>query len=277
MITNEAINRAIDYILQHINEPISVAELASHCNFSRFYFSRMFKMETGESIHEFIRRVKLEQSAFRLKVETGRSVTEVGLDYGYSASNYSAAFKAHHALSPVEFRRTILQKSTVNPIFQNEIAAFDPASQGGQNISVEYFADIPVLFERHKGSYQDLSARWGAFLETYKDWVTDQTLLLERTYDDPVITALDACLYDLCMTIPQDCPLPNTCVIEGGKYAIYHFKGPVEHIYAAYQCFFNGWLPQSRCELDDRYGFEIYRKIDCGAMYMEIDICFPLK
>ncbi|MEG0692199.1 MAG: AraC family transcriptional regulator [Oscillospiraceae bacterium] len=35
--------------------------MASHCNFSRFYFSKMFKMEMGEGVHEFIKRVKMEQ------------------------------------------------------------------------------------------------------------------------------------------------------------------------------------------------------------------------
>ena len=69
MITNETINHAIDYILRHINEELSVGDVASHCHFSKYHFSRMFKEETGESVYAFIRRLKLEQSAFRLKIE----------------------------------------------------------------------------------------------------------------------------------------------------------------------------------------------------------------
>ena len=34
MITNETINHAIDYILRHINEELSVGDVASHCHFS---------------------------------------------------------------------------------------------------------------------------------------------------------------------------------------------------------------------------------------------------
>lgn len=276
MITNEYINRAIDYILNHINEPITVDDIASHCNFSRHYFSRMFKMETGESIYEFIKRVKLEQSAFRLKVEQGRTITEVGLDYGYSPSNYSSAFKAHHEMSPIEFRRTIMEKSLVNPVFQN-IIGLESFEECSKKISIETFPDTVVLFQRHKGSYNNLSDHWGAFLEKYDDYITDQTLILERTYDDPAITAKDECLYDLCMTIPEGSEAKPTCVITGGKFAVYHFKGAVKHIYSAYQNFFNVWLPRSKYEIDDRYGFEIYRKIDCISMNMEIDLYFPLK
>ena len=93
MITNEYINRAIDYILNHIDEEITVEDISNYCCFSRYYFSRIFKMETGESIYEFIKRVRMERSAFRLKVEKDRSITDIGSAYGYSSSNYSSAFK----------------------------------------------------------------------------------------------------------------------------------------------------------------------------------------
>lgn len=43
MITNEYTNRAIDYILNHVNEKISVDEIASHCNFSRYTFPECLK------------------------------------------------------------------------------------------------------------------------------------------------------------------------------------------------------------------------------------------
>ena len=42
MITNEIINQAIDYILQHIEEALTLEDVASYCHFSKFYFSRLF-------------------------------------------------------------------------------------------------------------------------------------------------------------------------------------------------------------------------------------------
>lgn len=64
MITNEAVNHAIDYILQHTEEDVTLEDVADHCHFSKYYFSRLFKKQTGESIYAFIKRVRLEQSAF---------------------------------------------------------------------------------------------------------------------------------------------------------------------------------------------------------------------
>ena len=111
MIENEVINRAITYIMEHIGEDIAVEDVADYCHFSKYYFNRLFRKETGESVYAFIKRVKMEQSAFRLKVERGKSVTDICNDYGYSSSNYSSAFKLHHHMSPADFRKSIAKRS----------------------------------------------------------------------------------------------------------------------------------------------------------------------
>lgn len=80
MITSEAVNRAIDYILEHLEEDLSLEKVAMHCHFSKYYFSRLFKAQTGESVYGFIKRVRLEQSAFRLKTEKERLITDIGAD-----------------------------------------------------------------------------------------------------------------------------------------------------------------------------------------------------
>lgn len=276
MIVNELVNRAIDYILNHSTQNISVSEVAKHCNFSRHYFTRIFKIATGESIYEFIKRIKMEQSAFRLKVEKCRSVTDIGTEYGYSSSNYSSTFKQHHDMSPTMFRRRIDDAFIENPIFHNRDIILEPFEICNEKISIEKLKDYRVIYERRIGNYGDLSSDWCAFQEKYKEYITDDTVLLERTYDDPSITDTNKCLYDICLSVQDGCDLPNTDTLRGGKFAIYHFKGFPMHIYTAYQSIFNVWLPKCTQKLDNRYGFEIYRKIS-ATLYMEIDICIPIK
>lgn len=277
MITNEAVNRAIDYILTHISEEISVEEVANYCNFSKYYFCRLFKMTTGEGIYAFIKRVKMEQSAFRLKVERKRSITDISSEYGYSSSNYSSAFKQHHRMSPAAFRRTILERSLGHPLFEGRQLQLESFELCNAKIAIEILPDYHVLYERRIGNYGELSSSWQAFQDKYETYLTQDTLLIERTFDDPSITDKDECLYDICMTVDQECPLENTYTLKGGKFAVYHFKGFVEEIYGAYQSLFNIWVPQKGYLVDERYGFEIYRKVDCSSMYMEIDLCIPIQ
>lgn len=301
MITNESVNHAIDYILQHINEELSVDDVAAHCHFSKYYFSRMFKEATGESVYAFIKRLKLEQSAFRLKVEPGRTVTDIGCEFGYSPSNYSWMFRQRYQTNLVNFRRNV-DRATARHAFMHIDTAGGKAAESSlsgmqrsvgqepdgyhclecfeecdRKITIENLPDYFVLYERRIGSYHDLSGQWSDFMEKYQEFVTEDTQYLERTFDDPVITDTEGCLYDICMSVDRGIPLENTCTIEGGKCAVYSYKGLGKDIYAAYQTIFTVWLPRTPYELDYRSGFDIYHMVDSESGYMELDICMPLK
>lgn len=68
----------------------------------------------------------------------------------------------------------------------------------------------------------------------------------------------------------------HTHTFEGGKYAVYHFKGFPQFLFMIYQEAFCRWLSKTGNQLDNRPIFDIYRNIGEDG-YMEIDICFPLK
>ena len=276
MITNEVINHAIDYILQHINEEISVDDVAAYCHFSKYYFSRMFKEETGESVYAFIKRTKLEQSAFRLKIEPERTVTDIGYDFGYSPSNYSWMFRQHHQTNPVDFRKKSFQKTFQHPFFHNTQSHLETFGECNRKIEIKTVPDYFVIYERRIGSYRNLSGQWCDFISKYQDYVTEQTSFLERTFDDPSITSTNGCLYDICMSVDKNCKLENTCTIKGGKCAVYSYKGQGRHIYAAYQTILTVWLPKTKYQLGNRCGFDIYRTVDSKSDYMELDICVPV-
>lgn len=277
MITKELVNKSIDYIMQHLDEDISIEDVADYCHFSKYYFSRVFKAETGESIYAFIKRLKLEQSALRLKIEKEKSITDIGFDYGYSPSNYSSAFRKCHKISPAQFRKEIDISSVVHPIFTDKFTKFKLFEDYNKQIIIKELKDFLVIYERHIGNYIELSEKWCEFIEKYKDYYKEDTLLIERTYDDPSITRVDQCLYDLCMTVDKDCDLDNVTKIQGGKYAVYRFDGLIQEIFFSFQGIFNVWIPNSGYHIDERYGFEIYRNIDKNCEHFVIDLCIPIK
>ena len=276
-ITNETVNHAIDYILEHINEELSVDDVAAHCHFSKYHFGRMFKEQTGESVYAFMKRLKVEQSAFRLKVEPKRSVTDIGYAFGYSPSNYSWLFRQQYQTNPVNFRRNCYQATIQHPFFHNTFSEMESFEECNQKITVKTLPDYYVVYERRIGSYRYLSRQWRYFIEKYREFVNADTQFLERTFDDPAITDQNGCLYDICMSVDKSVSLENTFTIEGGQCAVYSYKGLGKHIYAAYQTIFTVWLPQTPYTLDSRSGFDIYHMVDSESGYMELDICLPLK
>lgn len=279
-IRKAVINQAINYIFEHIDENIIVEDVAKYCSYSKYHLTRMFKEDTDEALYQFIKRVRLERSAWRLKVEKERSITEIGETYGYSSSNFATAFKKHLDISPADYRRS--SEQMVEDSSFSHGMTLDDLDDAGSKITVEYLAPFTVLYERKKGNYHNLSDEWCDFIEKYRYLATKDTLYIECTIDDPSIIDEDGCMYELCQTIIPDHPAlkdhPEILLhdFEGGKYAVYHFKGVPQLLFMVYQEIFCRWLSKTGNELDERPIIDIYRKIEEDG-YMEIDICFPLK
>ena len=278
-IRSAVINQAISYIFDHIDEEISVDDVAKHCAYSKYHLMRLFKEDTDEALYQFIKRVRIERSAWRLKVEKERSITEIGIDYGYSASNFATAFKKHLNISPTDFRKTseqLVEQSS----FTHGIS-LDDIEDSGKLITVEHLEPMLVIYERKKGNYHNLPEEWCAFIEKYSYLSSVDTLYIECTIDDPSITNEDSCMFELCQTIAPDHPALKedlqvfTHVFDGGKYAVYHFKGFPQFLFMVYQEVFCRWLSRTGNQLDERPILDIYRYVGEDG-YMEIDICFPI-
>lgn len=276
MSKKELINKSIDYIIQHFHEGITVGDVADYFHYSKYYFCRTFKEETGESIYAFMKRLKMDQSAIAIKLERNKTLIDIGLDYGYSSSNYSSAFKKHHNISPVEFRNSANETSMYNPFNPKEIANFDTYDTYDRRITILEMKDFLVIYERVIGNYIELKERWFQFMDTYKDYIKADSLMIERFYDDPSIT-LKQGICDLCMTVDETCPLDNITTIKGGRFALYRFEGEIKDIFCTLQGIFRIWLPQSRYVMDERYGLNIYRKIDRNNEVVSMDLCIPIK
>lgn len=277
MIKDELINRAIDYILEHLDEEILIEDVANHCNFSKYHFSRKFKEETGENLYAFIKRLRMNQSAVKLQLEKGKSITDIGLDYGYSSTNFSAVFKKQHNFSPSKYRKITKDTYFESPFYQDGLSHFQSFEDYDKGVIIREYGPCNVLYERYVGNYIEIKDNWQTFLEKYHSYVNENTIFIEKYYDDPSITELNKCIYDLCITIKNDCPLKNITEIQGGTYAIYLYKGSVERIYNSVQGMFHNWLPNSQYEMAASYSLNIYHVMDKGNMYVEMDICIPIK
>ncbi|ADL53975.1 AraC family transcriptional regulator [Clostridium cellulovorans] len=277
IIKKSLINKSIEYILQHIDEDISIEDVANHCNFSKYHFSRIFKEETGVSVYSFIKRIKIDQSAVSLKVEKDKTITDIGLNYGYSSSNYSSAFSKQHRISPIEFKKAINSTEIANPFCPSEHNTFKSFEHYDEKIVMRRLDDFKVIYERYIGDYREIGVNWYSFMERYKTYIKSDTLLIEKSYNDPSITQLDKCIYDLCITTYEDVELENIITIKGGKFAVYHFNGYVQDIFVTFQGIFNIWLPRSGYKMDERYGLGIYHDIDRKNNYVVMDLCIAIK
>lgn len=288
MISNPVINEAITYILDHITDDITLDDLANHCHYSKFYFSRAFKAEVGESVYSYIKRKKMELSAFRMKTEPERSITDIGLQFGYSSSNFSSAFSKHTGKAPAKFKKQLQDTLWTHP-YSHEAYELKPFHFLNSKIQIMDKPAYYVIYERFISSYCNMSRDWCYFTDKYAPYIDENTLLFERTYDDPTISNNERCNYDICMSIhptvkssiikaqaQKGLPI-NTYIIPGGLYAVYPFEGSKNEIFATYQNIFSQWLPYVNYVIDNRYNYDLYHYVDPDEDYMEFDICIPIR
>ena len=84
------ISEALSYIQEHLDSPLSVDALAGLVHLSPYYFMRLFKAETGSSVHGYIQQNRLIRAAKQIR--NGMSISEAALQSGFS--DYSAFYRA---------------------------------------------------------------------------------------------------------------------------------------------------------------------------------------
>lgn len=98
------IRRAQEYIETHYNEKIGVELLAERVALSRRSFERRFKKATGNTVVEYLQRVKIE-AAKRDFERSHKNINEVMYDVGYTDSKaFRTVFKRISGLTPVEYK-----------------------------------------------------------------------------------------------------------------------------------------------------------------------------
>ncbi|WP_426709477.1 PocR ligand-binding domain-containing protein [Cetobacterium sp. SF1] len=104
---NKIVQPSLDFIDDNLEKKISLEEMAKICNLSISHFSKVFKRETGKTLHEYINRKKIQRAKYMLSL-SNLSIYEIGLEIGFEDSSYfTKVFKKYVGLSPKEYRGKI--------------------------------------------------------------------------------------------------------------------------------------------------------------------------
>jgi len=100
----ERMNRAVDYVMQHLESNIKLDDVAAAAHISPFHFHRIFKALFGETLNQFIKRVRLERSLKLLAHNKSKNLTHIATASGFnSLSDFSRSFKQRYGVAPRDF------------------------------------------------------------------------------------------------------------------------------------------------------------------------------
>jgi AraC family transcriptional regulator len=160
--------RVLVHVQTHLDEDLSLDELAAIANCSPYHFHRVFSGMVGEGVKEHVRRLRLERAAQRLRF-TGQPILQIALDAGYEThESFTRAFQALFDEAPSEFRKA------------HRVVAHGPSAAGVHfagtgtlddfrpvrrepplTVRVETTVPLRVAFRRHVGAYADVGPTWG--------------------------------------------------------------------------------------------------------------------
>jgi len=93
----------VDWIENHLDQPIKVADLARVANMSERNFTRRFSAIVGTPPSRFVERIRLEKA--RTLLEARKSIKAVAHDVGYrSETAFRSAFEKHYGIAPSMYR-----------------------------------------------------------------------------------------------------------------------------------------------------------------------------
>jgi AraC family transcriptional regulator len=102
----EIVRKVQAYIEMHLNEPMTLAELAKVSGYSPWHIERIFKTYLEKTPFEYIRALRLSKAAISLRDKKSQKILDVALDYVFdSHEGFTRAFSKQFGIAPKAYQK----------------------------------------------------------------------------------------------------------------------------------------------------------------------------
>ena len=282
--TNEKYEQALLstllYIQTHLEQDLSLDVLAERVGFSAFHFHRIFRETIGEAVKEYIRRLRIERGAYRLKISE-QTILQIALDAGFKThESFTRAFERQFGITPSEFRTNFLRlsreyKKQVQPRYisdynmQDESGLLSNGSTCAQ-VRLEQVRPIIVAFVRHVGPYDKLLEKgsplaplWAELLHWGNEnkLINADSLLIGLPQDDPSVTPPEKQRFDVCVQVTE---FRNPAghigcqTIAAGSFGVGRHYGSFDNLSETYRHVYDSLVNTGKYRLRQHIPFEVY-------------------
>lgn len=289
----ERINRAVDHVLRHVGGPLRLTDVARAAHLSPYHFHRVFQGVMGETLGDFVQRVRLDRALAMMAEGRRPSLTRIALACGFSSSSdFSRGFKRRFGVAPSAFdlrawrekHRDALERTLPEAAAREQRSRL-PVAQNPDGFKVR-IRELParrVAYIRVRDPYKgDAAPRAVARLVA---WAESHGLAdgqwLGYQWENPELVALEKCQYYAAVEAAAFTPRG-----EVGEFrfppmlvAQVEVRGGVDLELRALQWLYGAWLPRSGYAPDDHPCFEAWvgRPFAHGFEYFEINVHLPVR
>ena len=289
----QSVNFAIDYVVSHLGEPLRLEEVSRAALLSPFHFHRVFQAIVGETIADFVKRLRLEKALGLMCQSRKPSLTKIALACGFSSSSdFSRCFKQRFGAPP-----SLFDLDEWRSAHMAELRATLPESTNRLHIDRLPARRNPDSF---KVKIRQLPARTVAYIRVtnpYKGnavvkavmrliaWAERHSLAdgqwLGYQWDNPEVVSLSDCQYYVAVEAEKFVPK--------GEIGRFHFPemlvadvevcGGIDLELRVLEWLYGSWLPRSGYVPDDQPAFEswIGRPFVHGMEHFELRAQLPVR
>ncbi|NIB40726.1 helix-turn-helix domain-containing protein [Pseudomaricurvus alkylphenolicus] len=260
------INDVLHEIHRDISADCSARRLSAVALYSEQHFHRVFHRVVGETLAQYVRRVRLEHSANQLMFDRESTVLEIATKCGFqSLSSYTHAFKAHFGVTPGQWRAEEVEQEAPPFLMDAEIAMGYRRIEN-QSIPEPQLVntpDQPVAYIRHRGYNRSIRTSW----QLLRAWAESEGRPFDGQFglhhSNPAWVPLEDCRYVACLAI--DRPIHrrgkiNSMVIPGGLRAAFELRGIYGELLPWLSRILEQWLPASGLKLETVPAYVHYRR-----------------
>lgn len=275
------IEKVLEYIHQHLFLALSLDDIAQKSCWSRWQLQRVFVTETGVSVAQYIREIKLSRAAEVLLDAHSERVLDIALSLGFNSEiSFSRSFKQFFGCSPRDYRKRGIRTGLRQPI----------TSSLNDKLGAKLLANTPHFTQiriEHKNAFSLLGHRGeisGLFSsqpdfqksvpQIWREFERLRSSLPGREHRrnpplrygviDTLTVHVDRLTYWAAEEVSST--LDNNHVgnmlsfisIPTQEYAVLPHRGPIEGLQPKLEWFFTCWLPQSGYSGVDGFELEIY-------------------
>ncbi len=287
------------HIEDHLDEPLSLTELAARAGFAPHHFHRVFQHVMGEAPKEYLRRLRLERAVVCLKVSPD-NVLQIALEAGFTThETFTRAFTRRFGITPSEFRGVLrAYREAVSDVMDSRtFAGFTEETpltlrfdMHREPVTVEKTPARHLLFVRHHG-FENLLAGGRPFLGLWDELFAfadahgveySPDLLVGITHDDPYVTDERRIRFDACLPVPAPMPVSHPIAYRyqpPGLCVVRRHHGGMEEIAKTFAYIGVEWLPSENYCLQAGAPFEVYscRQVDGRLERSSTDAYVPLE
>lgn len=272
----ERLNKAINYIEEHITEEINYDELAQIACCSTYHFQRMFAYMAGVPLSEYIRRRRMSLAAVDLQ-SGGEKIIDVGLKYGYSSPTaFNRAFQKVHGITPSAAKKGGISIKSYPPI------SFKITVKGVEemNYRIEEKAAFRIVGISHP-LHKEIEKNFSTVPQMWQEAAMNGTVekLAALMNGQPMgVLGVSACNdeeeWRYYIAVASSAEIDQSSfeeyIIPAGTWAIFSGAGTGASIQELEQRIVTEWLPTSGYEYANAPDIEVYINPDPSNAQYEV-------